>query len=112
MYHVIGAVVTTISVCALVMCVSGEQHDKPMLVRLAGLLGGLFVAQLMLGVGAYVFSMSRTKPTNAWEWVVPSTHVVVGAAVLATSVAVAVAVIRFMGPASVRDESAAVGAAA
>jgi len=88
-YHVLGAVVVTVLISIVVMWVSGEHPDQPRLMSWVKVLGGLLVGQLVLGVGAYI-AASRTGPTHAaslLEWLIPSLHVVVGASVLASSVA-------------------------
>ncbi len=104
MYHILGAVITTVMVSSVAMYVTGQQHDKPLLVRMATLLGGVFILQLALGVGAFIFTMSGAKPTNAWQWVVPSLHVVVGAGVLSASVVLTASVSRVLGGRAVDAE--------
>lgn len=93
-YHVIGAAVITLLMSAVAMWISGEHGDRRLLMRLVKLMGGLLVIQLALGVGAYL-AASRTdgsRPATLLEWFVPSLHVVVGASILAVSVALTASV--------------------
>jgi len=88
-YHVLGAIVVTTLISTVVMWVSCEHPDQQQLMAWVKVLGGLLVAQLVLGVGAYI-AASRTDPARTatlLEWLIPSLHVVVGASVLAASVA-------------------------
>lgn len=95
-YHVTGAVVVTLLISCLVLWVTGDYPDRPLLVRFATLLGGMLVVQLLLGIGAYVFTMNLNgqPPRSVLEWVVPTAHVALGAAILAVSVALTVSVSR------------------
>ncbi len=120
-YHVIGACVTTLLICGLVMWVTGHHHEHRWLMRLTKWFGGLFMLQLMLGVAAYVAVMTYNvdyaahnerqadtemvdgsvaadeaafRDATFFEWFLPSLHVVVGAGVLGISAGMALSVCR------------------
>lgn len=117
-YHVVGACLTTLLICGVVMWVTGQYHENMLLSRLAKWLGGLLMVQLMLGVLAYVsvrnYNVDMLAHTEAhvatvenpdvpensfrdasfFEWFMPSAHVLIGAGVLAMSVGLALCVCR------------------
>ncbi|MEE9294295.1 MAG: COX15/CtaA family protein [Phycisphaerae bacterium] len=95
-FHVGGAVVVILVLSWLMFWVSGNppiaiRGIGPRLVKLMAL---LLMVQLSLGVGAYVSIMEydASRPATLIEWLIPSFHVAVGAAILAVTVALTVSV--------------------
>lgn len=90
--HVLGAMVVTVVVSVLVMWISGAYHRVHQMMLLVKWLATLFVAQLALGVAAYVSTMQydASRDATLLEWLLPSLHVVVGASILAVTVTLTV----------------------
>ena len=87
--HVIGAGLVTVAVLWMLVRVLSEFRNEPRLTRPIGLLTGLLVAQVALGVGSYweIWSNLNAPQPMPPVVLVTTTHVVIGALVLATSLA-------------------------
>ncbi len=98
-YHVTGAVIVTIMLMWVLMWVSSRYGRHRLLLHLVQMLAGMFVLQLLLGVGAYVTTINpdAPRPATLLEWLVPSAHVAVGACILAVTVTLTATVYRVLG---------------
>ncbi len=96
--HIVVAMVVTLLVTWAAMRVFTKFRSERRLARLAATLVGLLVAQLFLGVGAYMMKLAARNAPQPLPPVVNITtaHVAVGALVLATSVVLALHVFRFV----------------
>jgi len=96
--HIVVAMVVTLLVTWAAMRVFTKFRSERRLARLAATLVGLLVAQLFLGVGAYMMKLAARNAPQPLPPVVNVTtaHVAVGALVLATSVVLALHVFRFV----------------
>ncbi len=101
-FHILGAVTVTVMISVLLMWVSGDYASQPLMMRSVKLLAVLLVAQLVLGGGAFVSTMTyhADRPARLWEWLVPSLHVSVGALILAVTVTLTACAHRYAGPGS------------
>src|SRR5271169_1194367 len=98
--HVIGAGLVTFSVLWMLVRVLSDFRDQRRLKRPLWLLAGLLVAQVLLGIGSYweVWSnLSAPQPLPPVV-LVTTTHVAVGALVLATSLALTFQAFRLIEP--------------
>jgi heme a synthase len=85
--HILGAVLVALHVLLLSTRVSRNHQDLPMLVRSAALLRNLLVLQLGLGVGAYLGKYTESGAfLNPFVVIFATSHVVVGALMLVTSI--------------------------
>ncbi|MGH9492845.1 MAG: COX15/CtaA family protein [Terriglobales bacterium] len=101
--HLIMAAVVTVTVLWATLRVLREYPKVPQLRRPAQILLGLIVAQLGLGLGAYLTRVQWGKdaPQPMTAMVVTTVaHVMVGALVLATTAVLALEVRRHMAPSS------------
>lgn len=96
--HVAGACVVTLLVGWVVSAVLMRFAKQPDLLHPALLLGGLLVAQLFLGIGSYYMKMAARGAPQPLEPVVDitTTHVVVGALLLVTSLYLTYQARRFL----------------
>jgi cytochrome c oxidase assembly protein subunit 15 len=96
--HVVGACVVTMLVGWVVCSVVLRFAQQPGLLHPALLLGGLLVAQLFLGVGSYIMKMGARDAPQPLQPVVDvtTTHVVVGALLLVTSLYLSYQAQRFL----------------
>jgi len=96
--HVAGACVVTVLVSWVVSTIVMRFARQPDLLHPALLLGGLLIAQLLLGVGSYVMTMAgRNAPQPLPSVVdVTTTHVAVGALLLVTCLYLTYQVHRFL----------------
>ena len=97
--HVAGACVVTVLVSWVVSTIVMRFGRQPDLLHPALLLGGLLIAQLLLGVGSYVMTMAGRNAPQPLPLVVDvtTTHVAVGALLLVTSLYLTYQVHRFLG---------------
>jgi cytochrome c oxidase assembly protein subunit 15 len=95
--HVVGAGLVTVSVLWLMVRTLSDFRHQPQVTRPAWLLTGLLVAQVGLGIGAYwELWTNRDAPQPLPPVVlVTTTHVAVGALVLAASLALTFQAYRF-----------------
>lgn len=94
--HLVGAAVVTLGVAWVASRLLTQFREAPRLVRPALLLLGLLVFQILLGIGAYVMKLAaRDAPQPSPPLVaVTTTHVAVGALLLAASLVVMLEVYR------------------
>lgn len=94
--HVIGAVVVAVGAFWILVLLWTEQPRERSLVRPALVLAGLLVAQLFLGIGSYAVKLAARDAPQPLPQVVAitTTHVAVGALVLAASLVVTLQVYR------------------
>src|SRR5205823_3085808 len=104
--HVIGAVVVTAGVFWISVRVLTRYPREPRLVRPALALAALLVAQLLLGTGSYAMRLAARNAPQPLPPVVAltTTHVAVGALVLAASLVVALQAFRKSGVRSQKPE--------
>ena len=104
--HVIGAVVVTAGVFWISVRALTRYPREPRLVRPAVALAALLVAQISLGIGSYAMRLAaRNAPQPLPPVVViTTTHVAVGALVLAASLVVALQAFRKSGVRSQKPE--------
>jgi heme a synthase len=91
--HVIGALIVTSAISVVVMWIGGNYAENRLMTRWVRISGGVLVVQLILGMAAYLSTMSYSadRPATFLEWFIPSTHVAMGAVVLAATVSLTVA---------------------
>ncbi len=96
--HVVGAAVVTWGVLWVMTRVLTTSPQEPRLVRSALLLVGLLVVQVFLGIGSYVMKLAARDAVQPLRPVVvmTTTHVAVGALVLAASLIVTLEVYRLL----------------
>jgi cytochrome c oxidase assembly protein subunit 15 len=94
--HVIGAVVVTVGVLWMLVRILVRYPREPRLVRPAALLSGLLVIQIALGVSSYTVKMAAINAPQPLPSVVnvTTTHVAIGALVLASSLVLTLQVFR------------------
>lgn len=99
--HVIGAGLVAISVLWMLVRVLSDFRDQPGLKRPVWMLTGLLVTQVLLGIGSYweVWSNLNAPQPLPPVVLVTTTHVAVGALVLATSLALTFQAFRLIEPA-------------
>ena len=104
--HVIGAVVVTAGVFWISVRVLTGYPREPRLVRPALVLAALLVAQISLGIGSYAMRLAARNAPQPLPPVVAitTTHVAVGALVLAASLVVALQAFRNSGVRSQKPE--------
>lgn len=109
--HLLWAMVVLFLLGWLAMWVMAECADRAGLTRLGRVLGGLLLAQLLLGALAFVVTVMEVPASAFVIWAVPSAHVAVGALLLACCVLLTFALSRSPGESLARDEAVvAVGA--
>lgn len=96
---VCGAVVTLQILCLAVLILKGYA-DEPRLVRPVALLSALLVLQLVVGVGAYLGRFTSLGVRLSFHDLVAltTTHVVIGALMLATSLVLTLRAYRLLAP--------------
>src|SRR5207245_6964254 len=96
--HLLGAALVVIHVLLLTAWVCRNQTDLPVLVRSATHLRSLLVLQLGLGLGAYLgqFTVSGAF-LNPLLVVLATSHVVIGALMLVTSLFLTLRLFRLLG---------------
>lgn len=103
--HLLGAVVVAFTLGWICMWVLGAHSDRAILAKPAKILGALLVVQLMAGGFAFLVT---TMPAMKWSplmlWLVPTVHVVVGAAMLAMSICLATAAFGTLRAAPVQGD--------
>ena len=95
--HVVGAGVVTVSVLWLLFRALSDFRHHPQVARAAGLLTALMVAQVGLGIGSYWevwTNLNAPQPLPPVVFVT-TTHVAIGALVLAASLALTFQAYRF-----------------
>ncbi|HEV2494555.1 MAG TPA: COX15/CtaA family protein [Terriglobia bacterium] len=94
--HVIGAVVVTVGILWLLVRVLAKHQDDTRLVRSAVVLTVLLAVQVLLGIGSYIERLAELKAPQPLPpaVTVTTTHVAVGALVLAASLVVTLEVFR------------------
>ena len=104
--HVIGAVVVAVGVFWILVRVLTRYPREPRLVRPALWLAALLAVQLLLGIGSYVMKLAARDAPQPLPPVVAvtTTHVAVGALVLAASLLVTLEVFRKSGVRSQESE--------
>ncbi len=97
--HILVAGLVTIGVLWLLVRVLAEFRSQPQLTRAALLLTGLLVMQVFLGIGSYLMLLSARNAPQPLPPVVAitTTHVVVGALVLASSLLLTLRIYRYVG---------------
>jgi len=98
--HVVGAAVVTLLVAWVVSRILTHFARQPALMRPALLLGGLLMAQIVLGVESYILKMALRGASQPLPPVVDITtaHVAVGALTLVTSLYLTYQTHRFLAP--------------
>jgi cytochrome c oxidase assembly protein subunit 15 len=94
--HVIGAVLVTVGVLWTLVRILVRYPREPRLVRPAALLSGLLLIQVVLGVSSYIVKMAAINAPQPLPAVVEvtTTHVAVGALVLASSLVLTLQIFR------------------
>jgi cytochrome c oxidase assembly protein subunit 15 len=93
--HIAGAFLVTVHVFLLAGRVRRHHADQPRLVRSATLLRGLLIVQLGLGLGAYLAKFTEWGAfLNPFLVPLATSHVVIGALMLATCVRIALRAYR------------------
>jgi heme a synthase len=97
--HILVAGLVTIGVLWLLVRVLSQFSSEPRLKRAVFLLSGLLVLQVFLGIGSYLMLLSvRNAPQPLPAVVaVTTTHVAVGALVLASSLLLTLKIYRYVG---------------
>ena len=98
--HIVGAGLVTIAILwTLVRCMVGLGHERR-LARPASILTGLLVAQVGLGIGTYWELWSNSAEAQPLGPVIASTtsHVALGALVLAASLVLTIQTFRIVAP--------------
>ncbi len=110
--HLLGAVLVTIFVSWTVARVLLRHSDQPRLRGPAVALGGLLMVQLFLGFGSYVLKLMNRDAPQPMPWVVAitTTHVAVGALVLAASLVLTLQAYRLTRPRKSRLSVVSLGA--
>jgi heme a synthase len=97
--HILVAGLVTIGVLWLLVRVLSQFSSEPRLKRAVFLLSGLLVLQVFLGIGSYLMLLSARNAPQPLPAVVAvtTTHVAVGALVLASSLLLTLKIYRFVG---------------
>ncbi|MBI3549526.1 MAG: COX15/CtaA family protein [Elusimicrobia bacterium] len=85
-HHAAWAAGVMLAVGWAVSGVAGACASEPAMTRITGAAIGLLFLQLALGVAALAAKMSGLPPLEFWRVILPTAHVVVGAALLGTMV--------------------------
>jgi heme a synthase len=98
--HLVFAGVVSIQIFSLVVWIVGRYADQPRLVRPVALLSALLMLQLLVGVGAYLgtFTSLGVGLSLRGLVVLTTTHVVIGALMLATGLVLTLRVYRLVAP--------------
>ena len=112
--HIIGAAVATVHVVLLARRAKRVETKIPRLTRSAILLCSLLLAQLSLGFGAYFAKFTATGMfLNPYLVLLATSHVVIGALMLVTSVRLTLRAFRFLdAPSQIVDAPLVSGNAA
>ncbi len=105
--HLLFAVLVTIHVFMIVRRVLRDYSHLPRLTRLAAILGGLLLLQLMLGIGAYLSKFTAFENTMPaiTQVAITTVHVGIGALMLVTSLALTLRAYRWLAsPASLNNQ--------
>ena len=93
--HLVFALLVTVHVLLLITRVTRSHSAHPKLVRLAALLGGFLVLQVLLGVGSYAGKyMSLFRISGEGVVYITTTHLAVGALMLVTSLILTLRALR------------------
>ena len=97
--HILVAGLVTTGVLWLLARVLAQFSSQPRLKRAVFLLSGLLILQVFLGIGSYVMLLSARNAPQPLSTVVAvtTTHVAVGALVLASSLLLTLKVYRYVG---------------
>ena len=98
--HICGAIIVTIAIAYLFRCVSKNFRATRVLYPAVRFLVILVVAQVLLGVTAYVVTLDDVgmlEPSNL-QVVVNTSHMVIGALLMAASVLAVLCAYRLIGP--------------
>ncbi len=96
-WHMIGAVIVAVHVLLLAGRVNRNYQDVPTLEHSALLLRTLLVVQLVLGLGAYLAKFTVVgAPLNPYLVLLATSHVVIGALMLVTSIRLTLRAFRFL----------------
>jgi cytochrome c oxidase assembly protein subunit 15 len=97
--HILVAGLVTIGVLWLLARILSEFGSRRQLKRAASLLSGLLVLQVFLGIGSYLMLLSARNAPQPLPSVVAvtTTHVAVGALVLASSLLLTLKIYRYVG---------------
>jgi heme a synthase len=97
--HILVAGLVTIGVLWLLVRVLSQFSSEPRLKRAVFLLSGLLVLQVFLGIGSYLMLLSARNAPQPLPAVVAvtTTHVAVGALVLASSLLLTLKIYRYVG---------------
>jgi heme a synthase len=96
--HLLFAGVVSIQIFSLAVWIVGRYADQPRLVRPVALLSALLILQLVVGVGAYLGTFTSMGPSLRGLVVLTTTHVAIGALMLATSLVLTLRVYRLVAP--------------
>jgi len=98
--HLLCAGVVSIQIFLLAVWILGRCADQPRLVRPVALLGALLMVQLLVGVGAYLGRFTSLGVGLSFRdlVVLTTTHVAIGALMLATGLVLTLRVYRLVAP--------------
>lgn len=96
--HLVFAGVVSIQILSLAVRIVGRYADQPRLVRPVVLLSALLMLQLVVGVGAYLGTFTSAGLSLRVLVVLTTTHVAIGALMLATGLVVTLRVYRLVAP--------------
>jgi cytochrome c oxidase assembly protein subunit 15 len=97
--HLLFAALVAVHVILLLHRIARQQVTETALVRPAYLLGGLLLGQLLLGALSYLGKFTAVLPLPAGALVLTTTtHLIIGALMLATSLTIALRAFRLSQP--------------
>ncbi len=98
--HLLFAALVAVHVILLLLRITRQQGTETALVRPAYLLGGLLLGQLLLGALSYLGKFTAVLPLPAVALVLTTTtHLIIGALMLVTSLTIALRAFRLSQPA-------------
>lgn len=98
--HLLFAALVAVHVILLLLRITRQQGTETALLRPAYLLGGLLLGQLLLGTLSYLAKFTTVLPLPAVVLVLTTTtHLIIGALMLGTSLAIALRAFRLSQPA-------------
>lgn len=107
--HVFGAVIVTFVTGWIAMWIMGQRPGRHLLTRFGRVLAGLMVIQLLLGGAAFAVTVMGISLASAWQWIIPSAHVGVGALLFACLVLVTLYTYGILRPAPESTPAATAG---